>query len=140
MPPQFPSPWTETDFEAAVHAADATVWRANKRGRQAELASSELLKKPRGDPFPFQSEEDTLNDLLKAITACTSHRSPLFTFRDDPRRVAAWVRDSINAFGKDQYERGVRAGSAGAEPKLRPEVAEKAINLMGQLSQLLTES
>ena len=140
MTPSLPSPWTETDFEAAVHAVDTTIWRYNKRGREIELATNKVLRKPKGDPFPFHSDEDTLNDMLKTVTACTTHRSPSFTFRDDPRRVAKWIRDSINDFGQNQYARGVRAGSAGAEPKLKPEVARQAIELMGQLGQLLTDT
>ena len=138
---QAPNPPTFIDegFEAAVHAADRAVRDQNKRTRELEHSRRRKLRKPSADEFPFHSSIDVLNASLKAVTALTSHPSPAFDVKSDPRLVFKWVRDQIYQYGNQCREEGRQAERSDATPKLAPDVALKALTLMAQLDNLLKD-
>lgn len=128
----------DVDFEEAVHAADATVRASEKRTREVEMRTARLLKKPKGEPFPFQEPGDVINAQLEAIERVTGLTSPRFDTKSDPRRVYAWVRDSIIQYGDECREEGRGLERSSAEPRIRPEAATEAMQLMARLNDLLS--
>ena len=131
--------WIDDGFEAAVHAADRAVRDQNKRARETEHAQRRKLRKPTADEFPFHSPVDVLNASLRAVTALTEHPSPAFDVKSDPRLVFKWVRDQIYEYGNRCREEGRQAERTDATPRLAPDVALKAMGLMGQLDTLLKD-
>ena len=135
-----PPTFIDEGFEAAVHAADRAVRDQNKRARESEYLHRQTLRKPTADEFPFHSSIDVLNASLRAVTALTEHPSPAFDVKSDPRLVFKWVRDQIYHYGNQCRDEGRQAERSDATPKLAPDVALKALTLMGQLDNLLTDT
>lgn len=94
------------EFEAAVHVTDYSIRSCHKRVRAALTRTRQLLKKPRGEPFPFHDEIDTFEAALQATTAVTGAAHPDFDLRSDPRRVFAWCRDVQISCGHECREEG----------------------------------
>jgi len=130
----------EDGFEAALHAADCAIKTQNKRMRESEHAQRSKLRKPTADEFPFHSATDVLNAALQAVSALTSESSPAFDTKTDPRKVFKWVRDQVHQYGNRCREEGRQSERVESQPKLAPEVALKALTLMGELDTLLKQN
>ena len=142
MQPEPPPVWIDQGFEAAVHAADRAVRDQNKRVREQEHEQRRKLRKPTADEFPFHAPVDVLNAALTAVSALAETPSPaeLSSYKADPRKVFKWVRDQVHAYGNRCREEGRQAERSDATPKLAPEVALKALTVMGQLESLLNDT
>lgn len=123
-----------------MHAADRAIWIQNKRARESEYERRRTLRKPVADEFPFHSPVDVLNASLQAVTALTEQPSPAFDVKSDPRLVFKWVRDQVHAYGTRCREEGRQAELSDATPRLAPDVALRALTLMGQLDSILKDT
>lgn len=127
-----------SEFEAAIYATDDTVRRSHKRVRESLLQTRRLLRKPRGEPFPFHAEVDTLEASLQATTAITGATHPGFDLQSDPRRIFEWVRDVQIEYGHECREEGRSLErEEAALTRLPAELALELMKLITQANKIL---
>ena len=131
---------TDEEFEAAIIATDASIRGSQKRLREQQNRTVQLLKKPKHGKFPFNEDIDVLNASLEAMQAVTGTPSPHFDLRADPRCVFVHVRDAIIAYGDECRQEGRSLERKDAAPRVHPDLALQLLKCMTHCNALLSDS
>jgi hypothetical protein len=134
-----PSGADATAFELALLAMDAKVIATQKRMREQDIDKRRLLRKELGEPYPFQDQVDVLNGALQQVAVlCNTEVPDYFDLNSDPRRVKAWVTQTISADQRTQFALGQAKERAISEPRFSPQVTLEIMRCCTRLNELLS--
>jgi len=125
-------------FEAAVLASDHNIRTSHKRTREAHLKTVGLLKKPRGQAFPFHEPVDVLHCCIQAAAAVAGSTAPEFDLESDPRQVYMWMAKTMIDYGNECREEGVRLERDASEPRLHPQLSGPMLECVTKMTELLS--
>lgn len=125
-------------FEAAVLASDHNIRISHKRTREAHFKTVGLLKKPRGQAFPFHEPVDVLHCCMQAAAAVAGSTAPEFDLESDPRQVYMWMAKTMIDYGNECREEGVRLERDASEPRLHPQLSGPMLDCVTKMTELLS--
>ena len=125
------------DMERALEPLDQ-LFQSQRREIRKLRARLARHRRPRDTAeFPMHSGEDTLAAAIRAVSTLTGRETdPPITLASDPRRVFAFVAESIAALIEEARDEGSALAQADAKRRITP----SALPLVSELIAKLDES
>ena len=129
-----------TIFERTIDTLDNTVLVSAQKHADNVRRLKLATKRPRGEAPPFHGEEDTFSAAIQAVSALARVSPPTtLNLRTEPQTVYSWVIEAMISFGRECRQEGMQMERASQRPRINPNDAEEALQLMQKLNALLSK-
>lgn len=117
---------------------DAATVASQKRMRETDI-QNRRLRKSLGEPFPFHESAAVLNAALKQVAVlCNTEVPEHFDLSSDPKRVGAWVGQTIMKSHRAQFALGEAVHRAQSAPRFAPATALEIMRCCMRMNELLS--